>query len=85
MHQGTALNTGEDRHIDLFFQIGTAEDHAASRSAQRLVGRGRHDIGVRERTRINSGGNEPRIVRHIDHQVSADFLRNFAETLEVNM
>ena len=38
-----------------------------------------------ERIVAPCGSDKTGNVRHIDHQVSADFLRNFAETLEVNM
>src|SRR5205085_1019767 len=57
MHQRTALHAGEDRRVDLlgeFLVIG--EDHAAARTAQRLVRRGGHDMRMRERRRMRATG-----------------------------
>ena len=84
VHEGTALHAREDRGVDLLFKVGTHEDHAAARTAQRLVGGRGHNVGVSERRRVDARGDEARIVRHVDHQESADLMRNFRKALEVD-
>ena len=80
MHQRSALQAGEHRRVDLLGQrLVVGEDHGAARAAQRLVrGRG-HDMGVRERARMRAAGDQPREMRHVDHQEGADLVGNGAE------
>ena len=57
-----------------FAQLLAAEDHAAARSAQRLVRRGGHDVGIRHRVWMQSRRDKSRDVRHVYHEVGADLL-----------
>jgi hypothetical protein len=84
VHQRPALQAGEDGRIDRLFVLGLHQDDAAARTAQRLVrGRG-HDIGVRHRVRVETGGNQTGVVRHVDHEDGADFPGHLGEALEVD-
>ncbi len=59
-------------------------DDAAARAAQALVGRGRHHVGVRHRVRVDARGDQPRVVRHVDHENRADVFRHLGEAREVD-
>ena len=84
MHQRAALQAGEDSRIELLRQILViGEDHAAARAAQRLVGRGRCNMAMRERRRMLATGNEAGDMGHVDHQVGADAVGDLAEALPV--
>ena len=83
MHQRSALHAGEDTLVDggpVFF---LREDEAGSRPAQRLVRRGRHNVGVFARVGMQSGGHQPREVRHVDQQDGAHRIGDFAEFFEI--
>ena len=84
VHERTALHAREDGGVDLLLKVGTAEDEAAARTAERLVRGRRHDVGVAERGRVDAGGDEARIVGHVDHQVGADGVGDFGKALEVD-
>src|SRR5262249_61994661 len=57
---------------------------ARARAAQRLVrGRG-DDVGVRKRTGMCPAGDEPGEMRHVDEEVGADLIGNFAEAAEID-
>ena len=61
------------------------QDDAAARAAERLVGgRGDH-VRVRHGRRVQSGGDQPREVRHVDHQVGADLVGDPPELGEVQL
>src|SRR5438874_552264 len=60
------------------------EHETASRSPQRLVRRGRHEIRVRHRTRMNAGGDEARDVRHVREDLRADARASLADAGEVD-
>src|ERR671917_630679 len=49
VHEGAALHPREDAAVDLLGELLAAEDHAPSRPAQGLVGRGRDDLAVGDR------------------------------------
>ena len=84
MHQRAALEAGEDRRVDLLGQVlVVGEDHAAARPAQRLVGGGRDDMGVRERRRVRSARDQPCKMCDVDDEIGADCVADRAETLEV--
>ena len=60
------------------------QDHAAARAAQRLVRRGGDDMRVRKRRGMRAAGDEAGEMRHVDHQIGADFVADLAEALEVD-
>jgi len=85
MHQGAALQSGEHAGVQLLVHILViAEDHAAARAAQRLVGRRGHHMGIRQRARMKTGGHEPGEMGHIDHEIGADGIRDLAETRKID-
>ncbi len=87
MHQRTALDTGEDDALQLFLDLlagALRQDDAATRAAQRLVGgRGDH-VRVRQRVRIDAGGDQARDMRHVDEQVGAHLVGDGAEARPVH-
>ena len=61
-----------------------AQNHAASRAAQRLMrGRG-YDFGVRHGRRVLIRGDKPGDVRHVHHQLRANFVCDAAESRKVD-
>ena len=84
VHQRPALQTGEHRLVDGRRVLLAAQDRAGARAAQRLVGRERDDVGVRDRRRVRAPGDEPRDVRGVDQQQRADLVGDRAERLEVD-
>ena len=85
MHQRTALQAGKNRRVDRFLVLGLHQDDAAARAAQRLVCGGGDDIGMRYRIRIDPGGDQAGVMRHIDHEDCADGFGHPGETGEVNL
>ena len=80
VHQRTALQAWEDGGIQRFFVgIVTAQNHTAARAAQGFVGGGGYEVAEWHRVRIFAAGNQTRIVRHVDKEVCADFIGDFAE------
>ncbi len=71
VHERAALVAGEDRPVDVGPVLLAAEDHAAARPGERLVDRRRDDVGVLDRVRVLTGGDEPGEVGHVDHQQRA--------------
>ena len=65
-------------------QVGAPEDEAAARTAQRLVGRRRDDVGVRERAGMEPGRDEPGDVRHVHEQQRVHAVRDAGHALEVD-
>ena len=84
VHQRSALNPRKHRGVDRLLLLALHQDHAAARSAQRLVGRGRRKICDSDRRRINAGRNETRVVRHVGHEQRADAVRNRAKALPID-
>ena len=84
MHQRPTLNAGKDRRVDDLFVLGLHQDDAATWPAQRFVrGRGHH-IGMWHRIGVHARCNQTRVMRHIDHEIRADFLGDFGEALEID-
>ena len=85
VHEGAALNAGEDRLVDLRAEFLIAsEDDAAARAAQRLVGGRGNDICMRHGIRMLPCGNQPRDMRHIHHEERTDRLCNRPDALKIN-
>ena len=60
------------------------EDHRASGTAQRLVGGGGDDVGVLKGGGDDAGGDQAGDVGHVDHEVGAAGIGNFAEAAIVD-
>ena len=85
VHQGTSLNAGEHRLVDLRAELLIAsKDEAAARTAQGLVRGRRHDIGVRDRARMLPCGNKSCDVRHIHQKDCTDRLCDCSDAFKVN-
>src|SRR5579883_3166266 len=85
VHERPALEAGEDGAVDAGADLRIlADDHAAARAAQGLVRRRRHDMGVRQRARIDAAGDEPGEMRHVHHEIGADLVGDPAEAREVD-
>ncbi len=77
------LTDGECVRVEPGPQRPSREDHPAARAAERLVRRRGHQVGVRERARVDIGGDETGDVGHIDEQDGADVLGDRRHPLEV--
>ena len=90
MLQRATLNTGENRRIDLLFDLSRntstrlAEDDAATRAAQGLVRGGSHHIGKRQRAWVHACCDQTGHMRHVHQEVRAHFIGNRTETRPVD-
>ena len=73
------LQAGEHGAVDLLGQLLPAQDGAAPRAAQRLVGGQRDDVGHAHRARVGAAGDEARRVGGVEHEAGADRVRDLAE------
>ena len=86
MHQGATLDAREDGGVELLRQIRVVcDDHAATRTAQGLVGGGGGDIRMREGRGVLACGHETGEVGHVDHQPGADAVGHGAELGKVDL
>ena len=60
------------------------QNHAAARAAQGLVGRGGDDMRVRQRAGEQLRRHQAGEMRHIDHEIRADLVRDFADAGKVD-
>src|SRR5262249_12545749 len=65
MHEGTALDAGENHRVDLFPVFFLAQDDSAAGPSQALVVRGGDKMRVRNGARVLATCNQPGDVRHI--------------------
>src|SRR3954451_23569098 len=79
-----ALNSGEERAVEVLRVLGLAEHESGARSAQCLVRRRRHEVGVRHRRRMQPGRNESGDVRDVGHHQRAALVANLADPFEVD-
>ena len=84
MHQRAALQPGKDRRIDRLLMLGLHQDDAAARTAQALVGGRRDHIGMRDRIRVDAGGDQAGVMRHVDHESGARVAGNLREAREID-
>ena len=84
VHKRSALSPRENRLVDLLCVALAAKDKPAARSAKRFVRGGGYYVRVRHGTRVKSRRDETGDMRHIHHKYRARFVRDFAETLEVD-
>ena len=69
---GPALHAGEQRAIQILGVLGAAQHEPATRTAQRLVRGGGHEVRVRNRARMNLRGHEAGDVGHVGDDRRAD-------------
>ena len=86
MHQGAALGARENGFVKLMLlcELRVRKDHASARSAQGLMGRCSCHMCIGNRARMKTRRNQSGNVRDIAHQVSADFIRDLAESLKID-
>ena len=85
MHQRPALQAGKYRRVDLLRdRLIVGHHHAAAGSAQCLVRGRRHDMRMAERRRMEPARDDPREMRHIDHEHRADRVGDGAEPREID-
>ena len=85
MHQWTALQAGEHGAVDLAADVRVVrQDHTAARAAQRLVGGGGSDVGVRQRAGEQISGDQAGEMRHVHHEVCAHLIGDPANAREVD-
>ena len=78
-----ALDAGEDLAVDRLGVRLAAEDQAAARAAQGLVGGGGDDVGVRHRGGVQPGRDQAGDVGHVHHQGRPDLAGDLGEAVEV--
>ena len=84
MHKWATLNARKDCGIHLFRnRLIVRHNGPAARSSQSLVGRERHNIGNRHRARVYAACDETCEMRHIDHEIRANGVRDLSEFSKV--
>ena len=79
MHQRPALQAGKHCRVDLLCDLlVVGQDQSSTRTAQRLMRRGCHDMRMRNRRGMHATGHQSREMRHIDHEVGADVIGDLA-------
>ena len=84
MHQRPALGAGEDARVKRFFELRFGKNNAAAWAAQGFMRGGGDKIRDPHWVRIHAPRHQAGIVRHIHKQISADAVRNVAETFPVD-
>ena len=75
-----ALQAGEHRLVDGLGELGRAEDRAAPRTPEGLVGGEGHDVGaVLHRVRVLPAGDEAGDVGGVEHEQRADLVGDLPE------
>ena len=69
----------EDGAVDRRGVLLAAEDEPRARAGQGLVRRRADDVAIRDRVRVQAGGDEAREVGHVAPQESADLVGDLAE------
>src|SRR5207253_6507123 len=77
----TALHAGENGAVDGLRVLRAAEDEAGARPGERLVRRRGDEVAMRDRVRVQAGGDEPGEVRHVAEEVGADVVGDLAEAV----
>jgi hypothetical protein len=84
VHERSPLNTREHGAVHGRSVFAAAEDEPGPRTAKSFVGGGRYKVRYGDRTVVDSGGNESRVVCHIHHEQGADGAGNFSEPGVIN-
>ena len=79
VHEGTALEAGEDGGVDFFSPVGLAHGHAAARAAEGFVGGGGDEVGEGDGGGVVAGGDKAGDVGDIGHEEGTDFFGDFGE------
>ena len=79
MHQRASLDSREHSFINLLCIFRGTEDHSAARTAQRLMRRCRRKMCIRHWAGMKSCD-----MRHINHKIRADLIRDLPEFLKIN-
>jgi putative ATPase len=85
VHQGSSLNSGEYGRIDFSSVFFFTEDDAASRPAERLVRRRRHEVGIRDGIHMETRRDESGDVSHIDKEQCPDLIGDFTELRKIKL
>ena len=82
--EGTALQAREHRLVDGRGQVGRAQDGAAPRAAQRLVGGEGDDVGHSHRVGVDAAGDEAGDVGGVEEEQGADRVGDRTDRLGVD-
>ena len=85
MHQGAALQAGEDGAVQGLLVLSLHQDHAATGAAQALVGGGGDHVRKRHGVGVHARGDQACVVGHVHPQNGANFLGDLGEALEVDV
>ena len=85
MLQRATLLAGEHRRVELLAQLLDRKDEAAAGTAECLVRRRGDDVRVRNRRGVQTRSDQTGEVRHVDHQIGADFVGDAPELGEVEL
>ena len=83
VHKRAALSAGEHGAVYLLFKLLLAEDERAARPAQGLMRSRRDDVGIGNRTRMLPCCDKSGDVRHVDHKIRPDRVRDLAHALKI--
>jgi hypothetical protein len=82
--RGPPLDAREDLAVELLAQLGVAaQDQAAARAAQGLVGGAGHHLGHRHRVGVQPGRHQAGDVGHVHHQGRPDLPGDLGELVEL--
>ena len=84
VHKRAALRAGEDAGVDLLPKLLRAEDQRAARASEGLVCGGGDHMGIGHGAGMLPGGDKARNMRHVDHEIRADGIGDFAHALKVD-
>ena len=85
VHQRTTLLPRENSGVQLLGVLLLGQNHARTRATESLVNGGRHNVRMRNRRRVQTGGNQTCEVRHVRPQLRADLIGDGAESFEVEV
>ena len=84
VHERAALHSRENSGVEVFFIFFLRKNETASRTSEGLVGRRSYEIAVRNRAWMKSCSDETGNVSHVNPHDCADFVADFADSLEVD-
>ena len=79
-----ALHAREDGPVDSLRVLLLAEDEPSARAGERLVRRRGDEVAVRHGARVQAGGDEPGVVRHVAEEQGADLVGDLAELVRLD-
>src|SRR4030095_8073058 len=84
MDQRSTLGSWKDSSIQIFSKTLLTENHATTRPPQRFVRRGRDEIAMRHGTRMLSGCNQSRDMRHVCHQQGTGTAGRLSDSFKID-